>query len=339
MHTRLGGCRVATDSARRHVGASIAARGLPRAREDRDLAGGHNCGMTVRGEQRDCRRGSRGRAPASGAARTVGCGPERGRGGGAVRGAAGRHPHRRGDPPPVAARGRRGRARGRHRDRDRRAAAAGGARGSGAAAAGGGFPGRRPGARAAVRVRGALQRGGGPAGAMEPAPARSAADGDVRAGVRDDRGAQPGHDRGAADAGGARDRRAAAAAAEAVRLRLHAPGELRVAAAAGVEPDESARVLGQHPQPDRFHRRDGAAVGGGHRGGVRGVPGVLPRRSRRPAGNGPRTGHPPRTPNPPRTRTRTRTRARTRPPTGPRTASGFRCSRSPWWWRRSRGSR
>ena len=226
----------------------------------------------------------------AGAARAGVHGPERARGGGAGRGAAGRHPHGGGDPPPAAARSRRRRARGGPRDRDRGALLDGGPGRSAATAAGGGFPRRRPGARATVRVRGSLQRGRGPAGAVEPVPARPAADRDLRAGVGDHRGAQPGHDRGAADAGGARDGGPAATAAQAVRVRVHAPGELRLAAAARVEPDEPARVLGQRAQPDRLHRRDGAAVAGGDRGGVRGVPAVLPRRSRHRARCGPSAG-------------------------------------------------
>ena len=63
----------------------------------------------------------------------------------------------------------------------------------------------------------------------------------------------------------------------AARLRLRAPVELGLAAAPGVEPDESAGLqrLGADLQPVRG--ADGAAVGGGGGDGVCGLPKVLRR--------------------------------------------------------------
>ena len=63
--------------------------------------------------------------------------------------------------------------------------------------------------------------------------------------VGDHRGAQPGRHRRAADAGGVRDRVPDRGAPQAARVRVHPPGELGVAAAAGVEPDEPAGLLGR----------------------------------------------------------------------------------------------
>ena len=79
------------------------------------------------------------------------------------------------------------------------------------------------------------------------------------------RGAQPGRHRRAADAGGVRDRLPDRGAAQAARVRLHPPGQLGVAAAAGVEPDEPARLLGVEAVVRPVQRGDGAALAGGDR--------------------------------------------------------------------------
>ena len=87
-----------------------------------------------------------------------------------------------------------------------------------------------------------------------------------------DGGAQPGRDRRPAHPGRHRHGPAHADGVAAARLRRRSPGELRVPAPAGVEPDQPARV-----------RRDGAVVPALHRPDARALAGGGGRRVRRPA--------------------------------------------------------
>ena len=57
--------------------------------------------------------------------------------------------------------------------------------------------------------------------------------------------------------------------AQAARVRVRPPGQLRVAAAAGVEPDEPAGVRGDRTELRRVRGGDGAALAGGDRRRVR----------------------------------------------------------------------
>jgi Na+/H+ antiporter NhaD/arsenite permease-like protein len=68
---------------------------------------------------------------------------------------------------------------------------------------------------------------------------------------------------------------ATAARLEAARVRVHAPGQLGIAAAAGVQPDQPARVRGQRAGLRPVRRADGGALAGRHRRRVRGVRPVL----------------------------------------------------------------
>jgi arsenical pump membrane protein len=68
--------------------------------------------------------------------------------------------------------------------------------------------------------------------------------------------AQPRHDRRAADPGRARDRRARGTAAPAARVRVQPPGQLGLAAAAGLEPDQPARLPGERAVVPRLRGRD-----------------------------------------------------------------------------------
>ena len=74
-----------------------------------------------------------------------------------------------------------------------------------------------------------------------------------------------GRDGGAADAGGVRDGSPGSAPAQAARLRHRPPGQLGVAAAAGLQPDQPAGVRRVGPLVPTVHRPDGAAVAGGDR--------------------------------------------------------------------------
>ena len=104
-------------------------------------------------------------------------------------------------------------------------------------------------------------------GRPEPAGRRSALLGrGVRGGVGGHRRAEPGRHRRAVDAG------RCFATADALRVRAPphvyactSPGQLRVAAAAGVEPDEPAGVRGERAVLRRLRRADGAALADGDR--------------------------------------------------------------------------
>ena len=76
-----------------------------------------------------------------------------------------------------------------------------------------------------------------------------------RGGGRRDRGARARRDGRAAHAGGVRRRRQGAAARASARVRVHAPGELGLAAAADLEPHEPARVPRDGPVLRRFAAR------------------------------------------------------------------------------------
>ena len=65
------------------------------------------------------------------------------------------------------------------------------------------------------------------------------------------------------------------ARAQAARLRLHPPVEHRLAAAAGVQPDQPAGVRRQRAELHPLRRADGPALAGRHRRRVRGVAPVL----------------------------------------------------------------
>jgi hypothetical protein len=100
-------------------------------------------------------------------------------------------------------------------------------------------------------------------------------------------------------AGGVRHRRPRPRRGRAARLRLHAPRELGLAAAAGVQPDQPARLRRVRPVVHRLRRAHDAALALRHRRGVPRVPLVLPRgadprRPRTPAhpGGAARTAHP-----------------------------------------------
>ena len=64
-------------------------------------------------------------------------------------------------------------------------------------------------------------------------------------------------------------------AGQAARVRVHAPGQFGVAAAAGVQPDQPAGVRGQRAGLRPVRRADGGALAGRHRRRVRGVRPVL----------------------------------------------------------------
>jgi hypothetical protein len=144
------------------------------------------------------------------------------------------------------------------------------------------FPGRGAGAGQNVRrrrpVRGG-RRGNGARPLRVPAPAAAS----VRNRRDHHRGTEPGCHRGAADASGADHGPAAAGTGASVRLRDRTPGQRRVAAASGVEPDQPARIPHRERVVHRVHAGDGAAMAGrgGHR--LRRVPGVLPGGSQRAA--------------------------------------------------------
>src|SRR5271165_5932 len=183
----------------------------------------------------------------------------------------------------LAGGGRGGPGRG-HPDRGRRAPGRrGGLRGQ-ATGAGDRLPGRHLGAGAPVRRRRVVPGLRGVDGAIQrrPIPASSASQA-ARAGVRDrvgDHGrAQPGCHRGPAHPGGVRHRGQAGSAGQAARVRVHAPGELRLAAAARLQPDQPARVRGQRAGLRSLRRTDGGALAGRHRRRVRRVQPVLRRRS------------------------------------------------------------
>ena len=144
-------------------------------------------------------------------------------------------------------------------------------------AAGTGVPRRDPGGGARLPAGGTVRGGRGPARPGQPGLTGAAAGRRVRSRLGDHRGAQPGHHGGPADPGGARHRDPAPAPPQAPRVRVHPPGQLGVAAAAGVQPHEPAGVLGRRADPDPLRRADGAAVAGGDRRGVRGLPLVLRR--------------------------------------------------------------
>ena len=83
----------------------------------------------------------------------------------------------------------------------------------------------------------------------------------VRGGGRRDRGARPRRDGRAAHAGGVRRRRQGAPARTPARVRVHAPGELGVAAAADLEPHQPARVPRDGSVVRPLRGADGAARG------------------------------------------------------------------------------
>ena len=147
-----------------------------------------------------------------------------------------------------------------------------GRRRAGHAGPDGGLPGRGAGAGAPGRRGGGvrLRRRGGRA--PEPGVAAAAAGAGVRGRVGGHRGAEPGRHGRAADAGRAGHGDALRHARQAARVRVRSSGQLRVAAAAGVEPDEPAGVRGDRTELRRVRRADGAALAGGDRHRVRGLP-------------------------------------------------------------------
>ena len=113
------------------------------------------------------------------------------------------------------------------------------------------------------------------------AAAAAAGDG-VRRRRGHDRGAQPRRDRRPAHPGGVRDRVAPAGQRAATRLRVHAPGEQRVAAPPGVQSHGPARVRGDRAVVRALRGADGGSLARRARGGVaRAEPRVRPRPARR----------------------------------------------------------
>ena len=103
----------------------------------------------------------------------------------------------------------------------------------------------------------------------------------LRGRVGDHGRAQPGRHRRAADAGGVRHRRPHGGPAQAARLRVHAPVEHGLAAAAGLQPDQPAGVRGERAELRPVRGADGAALAGRDRRRVRGLPALLRRGPRR----------------------------------------------------------
>jgi hypothetical protein len=68
----------------------------------------------------------------------------------------------------------------------------------------------------------------------------------------------------------------AAAAAQAARVCLHPPGQLGLAAAAGVQPHQPARLPGQRAVVRPLRGADGPALAGRHRGRVAGPASARP---------------------------------------------------------------
>ena len=116
-------------------------------------------------------------------------------------------------------------------------------------------------------------------GGRRPRPAAAAAGARVPGRRRHDRGAEPRRDDRPAHAGGVLDRRPAALQPAPARVRVHPPRQQRVAAAAGLEPDQPARVQRQRPVVHALRRADAAAVAGGDRDRVGGAGARVPQPS------------------------------------------------------------
>ena len=100
----------------------------------------------------------------------------------------------------------------------------------------------------------------------------------VRAGGGRHRHAEPRRDRRAADPGRARRRPRPVGARRARHLRLPADGELRLAPAAGLQPDQPARPPPPRPDLHRLRGPDGAGARRRARRGVRRPAPAVPRR-------------------------------------------------------------
>ena len=226
---------------------------------------------------------------------------ERLAGGGSVRRDAGGGAGLRGGTPVGLAGGGRRRPGRRRGHRHRGDLAEPGPRRGRATGAGDRLPGGRAGPGPAVRRRGAVPRVRSLDGARRRGTAPQAAGLRVRRRVSDHRSAQPGrHDR-AAHPGGIRHRRPPRGPAQAARVRLHPPVEHRLAAAAGLQPDQPAGLRRQRAELPSLRRPDGAAVADRDRHRIRGLPAVLrhrpgrrrpgPARRRAARGAGVRAGH------------------------------------------------
>ena len=194
-----------------------------------------------------------------------------------------------GDQAARLARGGRGSAGRGHPDRGRRHPGRPGRRGGQETGPGHRVPGRDPGAGAAVRRGRAVPRLRRLDGASQRRKPSQAPRPGVPHRLGDHGRAQPGRHRGAAHPGGVRHRGAAGGAGQAARVRVHAPGQLGVPAAPGVQPDQPAGVRGQRAGLRPVRRADGGALAGRHRRRVRGVRPVLRVRPehRRPGGSRP----------------------------------------------------
>ena len=131
-----------------------------------------------------------------------------------------------------------------------------------AAAAGGRVSRGRARAGAAVRRRGPVPGGGCGHGEVGRRRRQETAGEGVRHRRRDDGRPESGRHRRAADACGARDDARATGSCTAARICHRASGQHRVAAAAGVQPDQSAGVQRRGPVVPSLHRGDGAVVAG-----------------------------------------------------------------------------
>ena len=120
-------------------------------------------------------------------------------------------------------------------------------------------------AGAVVRRRGSVpggRRGHGQDGQREHPT--TAGEG-VRHRRRHDRRTEPRRDGRAVDPRGARDDARAVGPCQAARLCHRAPGQHRVVASSGVQPDQPAGIPRRGPVVSPFHRGDGTIVAGGRR--------------------------------------------------------------------------
>ena len=151
-------------------------------------------------------------------------------------------------------------------------------------------PRRAAGARRGLPARRAVRRDRRAARASAPAASRGGCSrSSSLVAVGGHRGAEPRRHGRPAHPGGLRDRRAAARLAAAARLRVRAPGQLRLAAAAGLQPHEPARVPRERPLVRALRRADAAADARGDRGRVGRVHALL---RHRPAPPAPAARHP-----------------------------------------------